>query len=70
MFEEKLPQFSELECGYLEKGANCWIKDYEDVKAIYKTFSSTKEITIWCEGRLSEEQVKKKGGGKKKTGRN
>ena len=52
-FEEKLPPISELECGYLEKRTNAkrCIEHDKDVKAMYKTFSHTDDIMLWCEGR-------------------
>ena len=33
---------------------------------MYEIFDSTDEITLWCEGRLSEEQQRKKDAGKKR----
>ena len=65
-FEEKLPNLSELKCGYLEKGSKRWVEDDDDLEAMYETFDSTDEITIRCEGRLSEEQQRKKDAGKKR----
>ena len=65
-FEEKLPNLSELKCGYLEKGSKRWVEDDDDLEAMYETFDSADEITIWCEGRLSEEQQRKKDAGKKR----
>ena len=65
-FEEKLPNFSELQCGYFEKGSKCWTENDDDLEAMYKTFNSCDEITIWCEGRPSEEQQRKKDAGKKR----
>ena len=65
-FEEKLPNFSELKYGYLEKGSKRWVEDDDDLEAMYEIFDSTDEITIWCEGRLSEEQQRKKDAGKKR----
>ena len=61
----KLPNFSELKCGYLEKGSKRWVED-DDLEAMYEIFDSTDEIIIWCEGRLSEEQQRKKDAGKKR----
>ena len=62
-FGDKLPPLSELECGYLEKHTNAkrWIDDDKDLEAMYKTFSENVEITLWCEGPPSEEQVAKRG---------
>ena len=65
-FEDKLPNFSELKCGFLEKGSKCWVEDDDDLEAMYEIFDSADEITIWCEGRLSEEQRRKKDAGKKR----
>ena len=58
---------SELECGYLEKRTNAksWVENDQDVEAIYKAFSQTDEITLWCEGRPSE-QLQNKTGKKRK----
>ena len=55
-FEEKLPQLSDLVCGYLDKSAKRWIEDDQDVEAMYHDVSSGSEITIWCDGRLPEQQ--------------
>ena len=54
-FEDRLPQLSELECGYLYKGTKRWIEDDQDLDAMYKAFNCGNEITIWCEGRLPEQ---------------
>ena len=53
-FEEKIPPFLDLDCGYLEKRskAKCWIEDNEDLEAMYKAFShADDETTLWCENR-------------------
>ena len=55
-FEDKLPTFSELQLGYMERGAKRWIENNQDLDAMYKTFCSTDEITLWCEGTLTEKQ--------------
>ena len=65
-FEEKLPNFSEFKYGYLEKGSKRWVEDDDDLEAMYEIFDSTDEITIWCEGQLSEEQQRKKDAGKER----
>ena len=65
-FKEKLTNLSELKCGYLEKGSKCWVEDDDYLEAMYETFDSTDEITIWCEGRPSEEQQRKMDDGKKR----
>ena len=51
-FEDRLPQVSDLECGYLYKGTNRWIEDDQDLDAMYRAFNCGDKITIWCEGRL------------------
>ena len=50
-FGEKLPQLSELECGYLEKRSNAkrWIEEDKDLEVMYQTFEENSEITLWCE---------------------
>ena len=65
-FEEKLPQFSELELGYVEKGAKRWIENDEDLEAMYMTFRPNDEIVLWCGGRPSLELSKKKDTRKRK----
>ena len=52
-FEEKLPQLSELELGYVEKGAKRWIENDEDLEAMYMTFRPNDEIVLWYGGRPS-----------------
>lgn len=66
-YEEKLPSFTDLECGYFEKRSNskCWIEDNQDLQAMYRHFRDNDEITLWCEGCPSEDQHKKT----KKTGK-
>ena len=60
-FEEKLPPFSELECGYLEKrNGKRWIENDKDLEAMYKVFDENDEITLWCEG-LGDETHKRSG---------
>ena len=60
-FEEKLPQLSELELGYVEKGAKRWIEKFndEDLEAMYMTFWPNDEIVLWCGGRPAVESSKK-----------
>jgi len=59
--EEKLPSFTDLECGYFEKCSNAkgWIEDNQDLQAMYRYFRDNDEITLWCEGCPSEDQHKK-----------
>ena len=64
-FEEKLPSFSDLECGYFEKNAKRWIEDNQDLQAMYRQLSD--EITLWCEGCPSEDSQRKKTGKKRKA---
>ena len=69
-FEDRLPQLSDLECGYLFKGAKRWIEDDQDLNAMYKAFNCGDEITIWCEGRLPEQHSAEppaRGGRKRKA---
>ena len=68
-FEEKLPPISELECGYLEKRTNAkrWIEHDEDVKALYKAFSPTDDIMLWCEGQRHEQPQNRAGKKRKDT---
>jgi len=60
-YEEKLPSFTDLECGYFEKRSNAkrWIEDNQDLQAMYRHFRDNDEITLWCEGCPSEDQRKK-----------
>ena len=53
-FEDRLPQLSDLESGYLYKGTKRWIEDNQDLDAMYKAFNCGDEIAIWCEGHLPE----------------
>ena len=67
-YEEKLPSFTDLECGYFEKCSNAkqWIEDNQDLQAMYRHFRDNDEITLWCEGCPFEDQHKKM---KTKTGK-
>lgn len=45
-FEDRLPQVSDHECGYLYKGTNRWIEDDQDLDAMYRAFNCGDKITI------------------------
>ena len=62
-FGDKLPQLSELECGYLEKRSNAkrWIEKDKDLEVMYQTIRENSEITLWCESPPCEEQGTKRG---------
>jgi len=58
-----LPSFSDIEIGYIEKRSNAkrWIEDTEDLEAMYNTFATGDEITLWCNGQqMSEEKKSRK----------
>lgn len=59
---------SDLDIGYFEKQGNAkrWIEDQEDLDAMYAAVSVGEEVTLWCNGRPSEEQ-KTKSGKKRKS---
>ena len=44
--QDRLPQLSDLECGYLYKGTKRWIEDDQDLDAMYKAFNCGDEIII------------------------
>ena len=67
-FEDKLPPLSKLECGYLHKGSKRWIKNDQDLEAMYKLFTSGDEITIWFEGRSVSPEQPARSGRKRKAG--
>ena len=50
----------DIEVGYIEKRSNAkrWIEDTQDLEAMYNTFATSDEITLWCNGqqKMSEEK--------------
>ena len=61
-FKEKLPHFSELEYGYFEKHTGKrWIENDKDLDAMYRGFNAKDDITLWCEGKPSDDSGKKLG---------
>ena len=52
-YEDCLAEKDDFDIGY-QKGqgaSKIWIKDEEDMQAMYRSHSKDQEIVLWCEGR-------------------
>ena len=56
-FQNYIPNSEDFNIGYLDSQTKIWLVTSEDVQSMYRKFNKGGLITLWCNGKPSEEEI-------------